>query len=598
MDVPPLQKSRLESLDRPVDLTADRGEPAWGSDVLAETLSALSIDFATLNPGASFRGLHDSIVNYLGNSAPQLLLCLHEEGAVAIAHGYAKVSGRPMAVLLHSNVGLMHGSMAIYNAWCDRVPMLIIGANGPMDAARRRPWIDWIHSHQDQAALIRDFVKWDDQPASLGAAVDALLQGARICRTEPFGPVYVNIDTDLQEGLLESGVAIPDPSRFGPLTPPVPASVDLDRATALLRDASRPILLAGRVGRGETGWRDRIDLAERLGACVLTDLKTAAAFPTDHPLHGPPPGMFPAPESLDILRKADAILSLDWIDLPGTVKSAFGSDSPPPIVQVSMEHQLNRGPGQESFGVGPVDIHLPTTTEIAISELLARLPEKAAEPKVRADETRAASPPETDSPLTVGDIAVQLDAIRRHRPICLIRLPLSWDGAMLPFSHPLDYLGYDGGGGIGSGPGMAVGAALALRGDKRLPVAVIGDGDFMMGATAIWTAVRFRVPLLILVADNRSFYNDEVHQERVAVMRNRPVANKGIGQRIEDPPVDIAAIARAQGAAGYGPVETRDALSDRMKDAVAHVESGGVAVVDCIIERGYAPAMRAAMRAK
>ena len=142
------------------------GDAFYGSDCVAEVIRALGIPFVALNPGASFRGLHDSLVNHLGNRDPQMLLCLHEEHAVAIAHGWAKVTGRPMAVALHSNVGLMHGTMAIYNAWCDRVPMLVIGATGPVDAAKRRPWIDWIHTARDQGALVRNFTKWDDQPAS------------------------------------------------------------------------------------------------------------------------------------------------------------------------------------------------------------------------------------------------------------------------------------------------------------------------------------------------------------------------------------------------------------------------------------------------
>src|ERR1700674_742760 len=164
--------------------------PQYGSDVVAETLRALALPYIALVPGASFRGLHDSLVNYLGNRDPQMLLCLHEEHAVAIAHGYAKVTGQPLAVGIHSNVGLMHATMAIYNAWCDRVPMLIIGATGPVDAARRRPWIDWIHTSTDQGALIRAYSKWDDQPASVEAALNSLARAYSITREAPSAPVY------------------------------------------------------------------------------------------------------------------------------------------------------------------------------------------------------------------------------------------------------------------------------------------------------------------------------------------------------------------------------------------------------------------------
>ena len=162
---------KVERLSSPYSTNA----PQFGSDVVAETLSALDIPYIALNPGASYRGLHDSIVNFLGNEQPQMLLCLHEEAAVAIAHGYAKVTGKAMAAAVHSNVGLLHATMAIFNAWCDRMPILILGATGPVDAMKRRPWIDWIHTAADQGAIIRNYTKWDDQPAS------AALPASRCC---------------------------------------------------------------------------------------------------------------------------------------------------------------------------------------------------------------------------------------------------------------------------------------------------------------------------------------------------------------------------------------------------------------------------------
>src|SRR5580765_5721499 len=197
------------SIERPLPSLANA--PAFGSDVIAETLRALDIPYVARNPGASYRGLHDSLVNYLGNSAPQMLLCLHEESAVAIAHGYAKAARRMMGGALHSNVGLMHASMAIFNAWCDRVPMLILGATGPWDAAKRRPWIDWIHTSSDQAGLVRGYTKWDNQPGSIPAACEALLRAAQLSNTAPCGPTYVNLDAALQESPLEE-FQLPDPS--------------------------------------------------------------------------------------------------------------------------------------------------------------------------------------------------------------------------------------------------------------------------------------------------------------------------------------------------------------------------------------------------
>lgn len=255
-------------------------------------LRALDVPYVLLNPGSSFRGLHDSLVNYLGNERPKMLVVLHEEHAVAIAHGYAKVAGRPLAAIVHANVGLMHASMAIFNAWADRVPVLVLGATGPVDAAKRRPWIDWIHTAQDQGALVRPFVKWDAQPASPRAACEDLLRAAQIAETAPKGPVYVCFDVGLQEARLDRPPLLPDPARYRAPFPARPAEEQVRTAAQWLAGAERPLILMGRVARSRDAWDERVALAEALGASVLTDLKTGASFPTDHPLNAAPPGTF------------------------------------------------------------------------------------------------------------------------------------------------------------------------------------------------------------------------------------------------------------------------------------------------------------------
>jgi thiamine pyrophosphate-dependent acetolactate synthase large subunit-like protein len=302
------------SAGRESPLQVSPAADVWGSDAIAAMLRALDIPYLALNPGASYRGLHDSIVNYLGNTRPQMLLCLHEEAAVAIAHGYAKASGRMMGVVLHSNVGLMHGSMAIFNAWCDRVPMLVLGATGPWDAAKRRPWIDWIHTSSDQGALVRDYTKWDNQPASVPAAYEALLRAVQIADTAPRGPTYVNLDAALQEAKVGPLPPLPEVARFAAPKPTLPDRELVQEAAHLLSTAKNPVILAGRVSRSEAGWKARVALAEKLQARVFTDIKTPAAFPTDHALHAAPPATFPDEASKKILREADVVLSLDWVD--------------------------------------------------------------------------------------------------------------------------------------------------------------------------------------------------------------------------------------------------------------------------------------------
>nr|WP_236589497.1 thiamine pyrophosphate-binding protein [Ramlibacter aurantiacus] len=569
---------------------------AWGSDAIADMLRGLDIPYVLLNPGASFRGLHDSLVNHLGNRDPQMLLVLHEEHAVAIAHGYAKVTGKPLAAILHSNVGLMHGSMAIYDAWADRAPVLVFGATGPVDSAQRRPWIDWLHTAADQAALVRHFVKWDAQVTSVAGAQEAMLRANRIANTAPRGPVYVCFDAAMQEMRLDAPAALPDFARYAPPQPVHPAAPDVERLASWLRESRRPVILAGRVDRSMQGWNERIALAERFGARVITDLKAAAAFPTRHPLHGGPASMFLSPENVKLLADADLVLSLDWIDLAGTLRQAW-DDRPVAsrVVQVSVDHHLHNGYSMDHQGLPPADLFLACEPEPLVAALLQATRDEAAR---WSSASAAAAPgrdrgaaPDDDGPLTVGSLARVVREETVDDPVTLMRLPLSWSGEMWDFEEPLDYLGFDGGGGIGSGPGMVVGSALALQGSGRLPVAMIGDGDFLMGVTAFWTAANARIPLLTLVVNNRSFFNDELHQERVARQRSRPVENRWIGQRIDDPAPDLAMMARAQGLAGFGPVESAKALRATLREAIACVKQGQGVVVDVRVQPGYAPSM-------
>jgi thiamine pyrophosphate-dependent acetolactate synthase large subunit-like protein len=583
MDMNKRAVSQLPAEEKPVTAPATGW---WASDAIAATLRALDVPYIALVPGASYRGLHDSLVNFLGNERPQMLVCLHEEHAVAIAHGYYRVCERMMAAGLHANVGLMHAVMSIFNAWCDRAPVLVLGATGPVDATKRRPWIDWIHTARDQGALVRDYTKWDDQPSSAAAAQESLLRAALLANTAPCGPVYVCLDAGLQESRLDSLPPLPDVARFTPPPSARPAEEVVLRAAGLLDAAKRPVILAGRVGRSEAAWQSRIVLAERLGARVLTSLKAAAAFPTDHPLHAAPPSTFLNPAGAEVLREADVILSLDWLDLGGTLKSAYGAnDIAAKVIQVSVDLHSHRGWSMDYFGLPPVDCHLLAEPDVAVPLLLDAV--TRAKPASAPAKANAPAAVVMSGEPTVAALAAALNEALGDAATSIIRTPLSWDGSFRAFRHPLDYLGSDGGAGVGSGPGMAVGAALALRGSGRIPVAILGDGDFLMSATALWTATHYRVPLLVVVANNRSYFNDELHQERVARERGRPVENRWIGQRLAEPEIDLAAIGRAQGATGFGPVTDAGALLATFRAAIDAVRAGEVAVVDVRVAGGY-----------
>ena len=555
----------------------------WGSDIAAQMLRRFGIPFVSLNPGASYRGLHDSLVNHLGNETPGILLCLHEDHSVAIAHGYARVTGEPMACVLHANVGLLHGMMAMFNAWCDRAPMLVLGATGPLASEKRRPWIDWIHTMRDQASLVRPFVKWDDQPSSPDALVESLARAFQLTRAQPAAPVYVCLDAGLQEAKLDAPPAWPDLARLAPPAPPRPARDALDSAAAILWRAERPVILAGRGARTQTAWDARIALAERLGAIVMSDLKSGAKFPTDHPAHIVPPFNALPKSAREILCQADAILSLDWVDLGGALKQAGRVTAK--VIHASLDSHLHTGAGMEYQALPAADVFMAAMSDNVVDELVQTLSRRTKAPwKAR---TPAKPRGERSDGVTLDLIAAALRAeFNDPDKVTFSLLNRGWPVDVWPLRHPLAYLGKDGGGGLGSGPGLSVGAAVALERMGRYAVSVLGDGDFCMGATAIWTAVRHRIPMLILIDNNRSYFNDELHQENVARARGREVENRWIGLRMEDPMPDIAMLARAQGATGIGPITRAADVAAALEDGVGVLKQGGVAVIDFHVDPG------------
>lgn len=565
-------------LDKP-EGTPDE-KVGWGSDIAAQMLRRFNIPFISLNPGASYRGFHDSLVNHLGNENPGILLCLHEDHSVAIAHGYARVTGEPMACVLHANVGLLHGMMGLFNAWCDRAPMLVLGATGPLASEKRRPWIDWIHTMRDQASLLRSFVKWDDQPSSPDALVESLIRANLLTRSHPTAPVYVCLDAGLQEEKLAREPEWPELARFQPPAPPRPAAEAIDKAVALLKRAERPVILAGRGSRNEAAWNARMRLAESLGAVVMSDLKTGAMFPTDHPAHVVPPFNALPKASREILCEADTILALDWVDLGGALKQASSLGKVgAKIIHASLDSMLHSGAGMEYQALAPADVFLATTSDVLVGELNAALPPAKKSPwKTRTPKKWEAVPGER---VTLELIASTLrSAFNDPEKVTFSLLNRGFPVDIWPLRHHLSYLGKDGGGGLGSGPGLSVGAAVALERMGRYAVSVLGDGDFCMGATAIWTAVRHRIPMLILIDNNRSYLNDELHQENVAKARGREVRNRWIGLRMEDPMPDIATLAKGQGATGIGPITKASDVAGAMEEGVAVLKQGGVCIID------------------
>ena len=590
----------LKNIDRPVNL----GNPqlGWASDVAAEMLRRLGIKYISLNPGASYRGLHDSIVNYLGNEDPQMLICLHEDHAVHVAQGYAKATGEPMACALHSNVGLMHGLMATFNAWCNRAPIIMMGATGPVDAPLRRPWIDWIHTAKDQGALLRNYTKWDDEPRSAEAIVETMYRANQMARSEPPGPVYVCLDAGLQEEALDGEIDIPEASRFAPSEPPRASENAVGEVADLLMSAKNPVIMIGRSARSQEAWDNRVKLAELCGAGVFTNLRNSAVFPSSHLLHVGRPAGGVNPPMREAVHAADVVLSLNWLDFGGTQR-LLKRDGPikGKIVHCSMESYVHNGYGMELFELPEADLKIEADHDAFVAQLLAEI---ARQGKTSIwDGKRVGPEPEAYEPIASrdagsniepADIVTALAEAQGDRKISVNRVASGGMGPAYEVTGPLSYLGHDGGGGLASGPGTSVGAALAVKGTGWLPVAVLGDGDFMQGNTALWTAAKYRIPMLVIISNNRSNFNDELHQETVAKDRDRPVENRWIGMRISEPDIDLARVAKSLGFEAQGPIEKMGDLLPAIEKGLQAVEAGKCHFIDVHVSTGYAvpPLMR------
>jgi acetolactate synthase-1/2/3 large subunit len=571
----------------------------FGSDLMVEVLRELGIRYIALNPGASYRGLHDSIVNFEAGNEPEIILCTHEEIAVALANGYARATGEIMATGLHNVVGLQHASMAIFNAWCDRTPILNLGGGGPQNTANRRS-TDWVHTALVQGTMVREFVKYDDQPNSVDAVPESFLRAYRIAMTEPKGPVYVCLDTDVQEQKITRPMIVPDARLFRPPAASAPNPEALERAAQLLTDAQWPVILAGELGRNPRVLPVLVDLAELLGAAVI-DTDGRYAFPSTHPLN-----LTASRE--EALRDADVVLALDvpslGVPLGPTVRERGGFvpavRPSTKIIHITLLDLERQSWVSDAMWLMPVAIPIAADTSIALPQLhdllRTRLPagtEKSKGRRARIEAIYVEGRKKSqawiektwnEKPISQARFFSEINQRVQRRSWALVSAHgRRWREA-LEVTEPAHGVGGGRGGGVGYGLPSSIGAALGHKGSGRLCVSIIGDGDFMMTSNALWTAAKYEIPLLVVVLNNRSYYNDEEHQERMARWRQRPVENKGIGIRIEDPAPDIAAIARALSVAGFGPVTEPNQLGLTLDKAIDVVDGGKPAVIDVITQ--------------
>jgi acetolactate synthase I/II/III large subunit len=574
----------------------------YGSDLMVEMLRELGIKYIALNPGASYRGLHDSIVNFESGKGPEILMCTHEEIAVALANGYARATGDIMATGLHNVVGLQHASMAIFNAWCDRTPILNLGGGGPQDATHRRS-TDWVHTALVQGNAVREYVKHDDQPNSVDAVPESFLRAYRIAMTEPRGPVYICLDTDVQEEKISRPMVVPHAQLFRAPAGAAANPESLRQASRLLAEAEWPVIVAGELGRNPKALPALLDVAEELGAAVI-DSDGRYAFPSTHPLN-----LTNARE--EALRNADVVLALDvpslGVPLGPSVRER-GNFAPVispscKVIHITLLDLERQSWVSDAMWLLPVHVPIAADTSVALPQLLEQLRERM---KSNTDATRQVRDRRTkveaiynqarkksqewiektwnEKPISQARFFGEINKRVQGKAWALVSAHgRRWREA-IEVTEPAHGIGGGRGGGVGYGLPSSIGAALGHKESGRLCVSIIGDGDFLMTSNALWTAAKYQIPLLVLVMNNRSYYNDEEHQERMAKWRQRPVENKGIGIRIEEPAPDLAAISRALSVEAYGPITEPDQLGSTLDKAIALVEQGKPVVVDIITQ--------------
>ena len=566
----------------------------WASDVIVDMLHAYKLPYASMNPGASYRGLHDSIVNY-GRNRPYLMLCQHEETAVQIAHGYAKASGKPMVAILHNLVGLLHANMAIYYAYSDRAPVFIVGATGPMDETKRRPRIDWIHTALVQGEAVRAYTKWDYQPTVIDGVPESFARAYGVMMTEPRGPIYMCYDAWLQEQPLDHEVQLPLPTAQKVPTPLAADPAALRRAAKMLLAAKRPVIIAEYAGRDPSAFDALVELAETLGAPVW-DVNARLNFPNRHPLN--------LSMVKDVFRDTDALLLLDVRDWERATTELVSTTRKVTSVVPPSCRWIDIGFGDLEISswamdyqrLAHADLRIIADTTLAIPALTRLLKgkvkntagrRKAAEAlgqKARKSWQKEAAEDWNASPITLPRLATEVwNAIKNEDWVLTANTLEDWTRILWDFDRPYRHPGKS----LGTSTqiGISLGVALAHRDKKRLVVDLQPDGDLMFDAGALWVAAKHRIPLLVVMYNNRAYYNDWEHQIRMAKLRGTPVERAHIGMDMDHPAPDFASMAKAMGWYAEGPIDKPGAVAAALKRAIKRVKAGQPALIDTITQK-------------
>ncbi len=572
-----------------------------GGDFMVDVLKTLDIDYLAINCASSYRGLHEAVVNHGGNTKPEIITCVHEDIAVHMAQGFAKMEGKPIAMACHGVVGLQHATMAMYNAWCDRVPVLVFGGN-IMEADKRAPGAEWLHAGVDIGQIVREFTKWDDQPASLQHFAESVVRAYKIACTPPMGPVFIALDGELQENPIPDRKALRIP-KFEPVIPPQGDAGALAEAAKMLVAAKNPVILCDRVARTPEGMANLVALAEAL-QCGVIDNYGRMNFPSRHPLN----------QSFRraLIGQADVILAIEMNDLWGAVthfrdrivRTSDPATKPGTKIVTLGVRDLFLKSNYQDFGrwqdvdldiAGDGEASLPALTDAVLrltdsgrkTDFAERGKKLAAAHQTMVERSRSEATIGWDaSPITTARMCAEVYNQIKDEDWSLVgtAIRLSWMHRLWDVRKPYQWNGGSGGAGVGYNLPASIGAALANKKHGRFTLAFGGDGDFMFNPGALWTAAHHSVPILYIVHNNRAYHQEYMYLTAMAARHGRGIERMDIGTTLKDPNIDYAAVARGMGAHGEGPISDPKELAPALTRAIAAVKAGGPAVVDVVTD--------------
>ena len=574
-----------------------------GSDFMVDVIKSLGFEYVCANPGSSFRSLHESLLNYGGNKSPEFITCCHEESSVAMAHGYFKIEGKPLLVLAHGTVGLQHASMAIYNAWCDRVPLMIILGN-TLDLTVRRPGAEWAHSVQDAAAMVRDYVKWDDNPTSLQHFAESAVRAYKTAMTVPREPVLLVADLGLQEAGIKDEKALHIPKTILPTYPVGDPAAVAETARALV-NAEFPTIIADRAARTADGLKLLVELAELLQAPVI-DPGIRMNFPSRHALNQ-------TERRRAVLAAADVVLGLECDDFWGTIneyKDVLIRHSEPitkpgtKMITISAGDLFIHANYQDFQRLPEVDLAIAADAEATLSSLIEACRKLITSDRRIAFEARGKKLGEARlaalarareeaayawdaSPVSTARMGAEIWNVIKDEDWSLLSATdhfSRWPQRLWDFTKHHQFIGGQGGAGIGYGAPAAAGAALANRKYGRLSVTIQDDGDLMYAPGILWTTAHHKIPLLSVMHNNRGYHQELMHVQRVANEHQRGIANINAGLTLKDPPIDYASVAKGMGVFSKGPITNPNDLGPALRAAVDVVKRGEPALIDVVTQ--------------